>query len=92
MRIGLRQANQRFSRIVKAVRAGREVVLTDRGRPVAVMRPAPEPAPGEEWLRRLEAAGLIRPATRRRPMPVWNPRPIRGVPVSRTVREERDSS
>lgn len=92
VRIGLRQANQRFSWIVRAVRAGQEVLLTDRGRPVAVMRPVPAPPPGEAWLQRLEAAGLVRRATRRLPMRVWKPRPIRGVPISRTVREERDLS
>ncbi|MGH9257788.1 MAG: type II toxin-antitoxin system Phd/YefM family antitoxin [Vicinamibacterales bacterium] len=31
MRLGLREANQRFSKAVKAVRAGKEVILTDRG-------------------------------------------------------------
>lgn len=92
MRMGLRQANQRFSKMVKAVRAGREVVLTDRGKPVAVVRPLPEVASWEDWLRRLEVTGLVRPATRRRPMRVWHPRRIRGVPISRTVREERDLS
>jgi antitoxin (DNA-binding transcriptional repressor) of toxin-antitoxin stability system len=50
MRSGLREANQPFSRIVRAVREGREVVLTDRGRPVAVGRPLPEAANGESAL------------------------------------------
>ena len=31
MKIGLREANQEFSRLVRAIRAGQEVVLTDRG-------------------------------------------------------------
>ena len=30
MRLGLREANQHFARTFKAVRAGKEVVLTDR--------------------------------------------------------------
>lgn len=33
MQIGLRDANQQFSRLMKAVRRGREVLLTDRGNP-----------------------------------------------------------
>ena len=40
MRMGLREANQRVSRAVKAVKAGREVVLTERGRPITVIKPA----------------------------------------------------
>jgi prevent-host-death family protein len=39
MRLGLREANQRFSQTIKAVRAGKEVILTDRGRPIAVITP-----------------------------------------------------
>lgn len=92
MRIGLREANQQFSRIVRAVREGREVVLTDRGRPVAVVRPLPDAADGESALARLEAAGLLRPAVRRRPMPPWRPRPLRGAPLQESIREDRDES
>jgi len=36
MRMGLREANQRFSRAIKAVKAGQEVVLTERGTPLAI--------------------------------------------------------
>jgi prevent-host-death family protein len=39
MRMGLREANQHLSRAVKAVKAGREVILTECGRPVAVIEP-----------------------------------------------------
>lgn len=39
MRIGLREANQQFSKAVKAVKAGEEVVLTERGKPIGVIRP-----------------------------------------------------
>ena len=45
MQIGLRDANQQFSRLMKAVRRGREVLLTDRGKPLAVVKPIPS---GEE--------------------------------------------
>ena len=92
MRVGLREANQRFSHLVKAVKAGEEIVLTERGKPVAIMRKLPEPTRGEAGIRRLEAAGLLRPAARPTPMPPWTPRRMRGVPLSRTIREERDLS
>jgi antitoxin (DNA-binding transcriptional repressor) of toxin-antitoxin stability system len=36
MRLGLREANQRFSKAIRAVRAGKEVVLTER--PIAVIK------------------------------------------------------
>ncbi len=91
MRIGLREANQRFSKAVKAVKAGREVVLTERGKPIAVIKPLGRSHNIEGRVRELEAAGLLRPATKPGPMPPLTPRRLRGAPLARTVQEERDS-
>jgi prevent-host-death family protein len=38
MRLGRREANQHFARAITAVRSGQELVLTDRGRPIAVIK------------------------------------------------------
>ncbi len=92
MRMGLREANQRFSAAVKVVRAGGEVILTERGRPLAVLRPLSATSSGEQMIRRLEAAGLLRAAAKREPLPGWRPRPLRGASVARTLREEREAS
>ncbi len=90
MRLDLRGAGRRFSKAVKAVMAGEEVVLTERGKSVAVMKPLPKLSKGERQIRRLEAAGLLRAASKRVPLPPWPPRRLKGVPLSKTVREERD--
>ncbi len=92
MRLGLREANQQFSRAVKAVRAGEEVLLTERGVPIAVIKPFREASGTEAEIRRLEAAGVLRAAAKRAPLPPWTPRRLRGAPLSRTIREERDVS
>lgn len=92
MQIGLREANQRFSAVMRAVKGGEEVVLTERGKPVAVIRRVEESSDGEAGVRRLEAMGLLRAASRRTPMAPWRPRPIRGAPLSATLREERQRS
>jgi len=39
--ISLRQANQNFSRYIEEVERGQEFIVTRRGRPVAVIAPAP---------------------------------------------------
>ena len=39
MKLGLREANQHFSKAIKEVRAGNDVVLTERGQPIAVIKP-----------------------------------------------------
>jgi len=91
LRIGLREANQRFSKAIRAVKAGKEVVLTERGKPIAVIKPLTR-APGpEQVVRDLEAAGALQAATRRGPMPPWRPRRLRGLPLARTVEEERET-
>lgn len=91
MRMGLREANQKFSRAVKAVRAGKEVVLTDRGKPIAVIKPIVQAENDDAVIRRLAAEGVVRPAAARKPMPPWRPRVVRGKPLSRTLRDERDA-
>jgi prevent-host-death family protein len=37
--VGLREANVHFTSYIKKVRAGAEIVLTDRGTPVAIIKP-----------------------------------------------------
>jgi prevent-host-death family protein len=89
MQIGLREANQQFSRLMKTVREEKEVLLTERGRPLAVVKPI-RGGETESIIQRLETAGFLRPASKRGALPPWGTRSVRGVPVSQTVREERD--
>jgi prevent-host-death family protein len=91
LRIGLREANQRFSKAIKAVKAGKDVILTDRGKPIAVIKPLTPAAGPEQVVRDLEAAGVLQAATRRGPMPPWRPRRLRGSPLAQTVEEERET-
>jgi prevent-host-death family protein len=92
MRLGLREANQKFSKAIKAVKAGKEVVLTERGKPIAVIKPLAEQHNPEAKIRQLEGKGLLRPALKRGPMPApkWKPVRIKGKPLSQTLSEERD--
>jgi prevent-host-death family protein len=69
MRMGLREANQQFSKAIKAVKAGKEVVLTERGKPIAVIKPLKPIEDEQAVIRRLEAEGILRPAAKRGPMP-----------------------
>ncbi|MGE0475035.1 MAG: type II toxin-antitoxin system Phd/YefM family antitoxin [Nitrospirales bacterium] len=92
MEMGLREANQNFSKAIKAVKAGQEVVLTERGRPIATIKPLRVKQNHDLAIRRLEEAGLLRPASKKTPLPTWVPRPMKGASVSRTLREERDQS
>jgi prevent-host-death family protein len=67
--MGLCEANQQFSKAIKAVKSGRDVVLTERGKPIAVIKPLNASARDEVIIHRLEAEGLLRAAAKRRPLP-----------------------
>jgi len=92
MRLGLREANQRFSQAIKAVRAGQEVVLTERGRPIAVIKPINEEDAREATLQAMADEGLITPAARKGPMPTprWRPVKVKGKPLSQTIIDDRE--
>lgn len=92
MKLGLREANQRFSKAIKAVRAGKEVVLTERGHPIAVIKPIREEDAQEAALQEMVDEGLIRPAARKGPTPAprWRPVKVKGKPLSETVIEDRE--
>jgi len=88
--IGLREANQRFSELVKLLRAGQSALLTHRGKPLAVLKPLPEPIDADAIIRRLGFLGLVRAATKQTALPRWTARQLKGVPLSQTLRDERD--
>jgi len=92
MRMGLREANHRFSKAMKAVNQGKEVVLTERGKPIAVINPFEQEKHQQTIIRRLEAVGLLRPASQRGPMPkpTWKPIRVKGKLMSQVISEERD--
>ena len=71
---GIREARQNLSALLDEVKKGREVVITERGRPVAKLVP-PDRAPGR---------GVPNLAAFRRRMPLLDP------PLSTTVAEERE--
>ena len=83
--VGIRELRARLSRWIGRVRAGEELVVTDRGAPVARLVPIDQ----TDAYERLVAAGLLAPPRvgrrdRRRPVPVQT-----DGPVSDLVAEQR---
>lgn len=56
--VGVRELRQRASELLRQVRHGESIEITDRGRPVAMLTPLPQ---GNE-LERLRDAGQVRSA------------------------------
>lgn len=80
-----------LSEYIDAARAGEEIIVTDRNKPVARLCPVSVPARGEARLMELIRAGLARPAARPLPRTFWQQRRPRD-PQSRVlaaVLEER---
>lgn len=92
MRMGLREANQKFSKAIRAVREGEQVILTERGKPIAVISPLRGKGSVDSTIRKLEQSGLLRPAAKHKPLPPWKARRISGKPLSSTVQEDRERS
>jgi prevent-host-death family protein len=93
MTLGLREANQKFSQAIRAVRTGRQVVLTDRGQPLAVIRLI-QIDDVEARLVALAEEGLVRPAARAgsMPQPRWRPEPVIGGTIAETIGRDRDET
>jgi prevent-host-death family protein len=89
MKLGLREANQHFSKAIKAVRAGQEVVLTERGQPIAIIKPITKAQEPEAALTRMADEGLITLPTRKGPLPRFAAVPLSGKPLSRTIIDDR---
>ena len=71
---GVREARQNLSALLDAVKKGREIVITEHGRPVAKLVP----------LERPRGKGVPDLAAFRRSMPVFDP------PLSATIDEDRE--
>ena len=91
MSVGVRDAKVQLSRLLKLVQKGREVILTDRGRPVGRLIPFDsQTLPLAERLRRLEEEGTIervsRGVVKKMPSPVSIPEGV----AQRYLQEDRD--
>jgi prevent-host-death family protein len=89
MKLGLREANRHFSKAIRALRAGEEVVLTDHGQPIAVIKPIKDAAAPEAILKQMADQGLVTLPTRKGPLPCFEPVRISARPLSQTIIDDR---
>lgn len=85
--VGVRELMTRLGDYFQKVRRGQRIVVTDRGVPVAELRPIDANTPEEVW-DRLAALGIVTPPTR----PLQARRPIldRDVALVEAIRNDRD--
>ena len=88
--VGSRELKTRLGTYLQQVRRGVEIVVTDRGQPVAELRPLNRETKGEEArLAELTALGVL---TRQSDEPSISFRPIRGAgrSLAEAISEERE--
>ncbi len=87
MQVSIREMKNSLSRYLKLVQAGKAVVITDRGKPVAQLIAAPESAADAEQdeLRRILSLPWIRPGSGRKVL--GSKRPIASPAGEKTLSE-----
>jgi prevent-host-death family protein len=89
MQVAARELKNRLGKYLARVKLGESVVVTDRGVPVAELRPIDAGnLTTEERLRRMADAGDISRASGKR-VAAFEPVAVRGKPVSATLLEDR---
>lgn len=88
--VGTRELKTRLGTYLRLVKAGRTLVVTERGRPVAMLSPLERGAEGvEAVLAEMAARGEVTLPTGRRPRPIRRA-VVRGRPVSESLIEDRE--
>ena len=86
--VGIREAKTDLSRILRRVRHGAEVVITDRGKPVGRIVPVRENAVDlDAIVSDLEARGVL--AEKRNGSRLHPPLPLRGGLAQKMLQEDR---
>ncbi len=91
---GVRELKNRLTHYLKLVQAGERVIVTDRNRPIALLRPLDDESEErslEERVAALARTGAVRLAEPGNRLDGWKPVPATGTPASRIIADDRDS-
>lgn len=89
--VGIREAKINLSKLLKRVRDGNEVLITDRGRPIGKIVPIlPHSLALEERLKRLEERGVIEHCNRNRMNKVPPPLPLPDGFAQKILQKDRN--
>jgi len=89
--VGIRDLKNRLTRYLRQTKLGEEIVITERGEPIAIIQPirnAKNAKSRDARLARLASRGIVTLPTRR-PLAKVRRVKVRGKPLSRTILEER---
>jgi prevent-host-death family protein len=87
--VGVRELKTRLGGYLQQVRQGRTLVITDRGEPVAELKPLQRTSGEDAVLEQLKAIGAVS-REENRPLAPFRPVRGRGPSVSDAILEDRD--
>ena len=87
--VGARELKTRLGAYLQRVRNGRTLIVTDRGEPIAELRPLPTDSSLPSALLKLSTNGTVTLPTRDR-LPAFRPIRSRGASVADAVGEDRE--
>ena len=88
--VGVRELKTRLGAYLRRVRQGAILVVTDRGEPVAELKPVEDASGADEpALRRLRALGLVTRQSHE-PLGAFKPIRVKGASLSHAVIEDRE--
>ena len=88
--VGVRELKNRLGRYLRQVREGETILVTERGRPVAELRPLPAAAVDlAARLQELAAEGVVRLPSRPKPRRIRR-LTLAGAPLSQSLVEDRE--
>jgi prevent-host-death family protein len=92
MSVGVREAKINLSKLLKLVQKGKEIILTDRGRPVGKIIPVgKESIPLHERIKILEEAGVIERRHEKGRREIPRPIPVPEGLAQKLLQEDRDN-
>ncbi len=89
--VGVKELKNRLTQYLRRTKQGEEVVVTERGKPIALLRPVlseEKPVSLEARLAKLAARGLVTLPTQK-PLKRVRLVKVSGTPISRTILEDR---
>jgi prevent-host-death family protein len=90
--VGVREAKISLSKLLKMVKNGNEIILTDRGRPVGKIVPLKEESlPLEMRIKRLEEQGVIGSGAEKTREEIPPPIQLQHGIAQRLLQEDRDN-
>lgn len=91
LNVGIREAKANLSKLLRMVEKGKEVVLTDHGRPVGKLVPIDQGAlPLSSRIKMMEEKGILEPVTGKGPRPLPPPIPVEKGMAQTLLAEDRD--